>query len=139
LIFAKNRSTHQDRLGTTNKRRESTQQKDDAGVVLCFSHSGTLTASASPSPLTPTCARKRLFFEPFIYKNDHFTKTGSTNIGKALKKRDRFLAGLLATLGSGQRTSCAQVARRGRCDHSPSFAPIYATNDHFTKTGSGQA
>jgi hypothetical protein len=37
--------------------------------------------------------RKTVLFEPFIYKNDLFTKTGSgQNIGKALKKEwPRFL------------------------------------------------
>jgi hypothetical protein len=34
--------------------------------------------------------RKTRLLEPFLDKNDHFTKTGSTNIGKT-KNRRRFV------------------------------------------------
>jgi hypothetical protein len=35
---------------------------------------------------------KNGLFEPFIFKNEHFTKTLGTNIGKTQKK-DRFSSG----------------------------------------------
>jgi hypothetical protein len=45
-----------------------TQEKD--GGVLAFSRPHTLTPQ-------PQAGKKNGLFEPFIYKNEHFTKTGS--------------------------------------------------------------
>jgi hypothetical protein len=71
-------------------------------------------------------------FEPFIYKHEHFTKTGrlGTNIGKTPKK-DHFLVN--ETIPHRRRPAHRQSPATNGI-----FEPFICKNDHFAKTGSGQ-
>jgi hypothetical protein len=76
---------------------------------------------------------KNGLFEPFIYKNDHFTKPGSGQTW-GNSKEDRFSSGITHALHGSSRA----VQRSGWCGNA-FFAPCFILkNRTFTKTGSGQ-
>jgi hypothetical protein len=76
---------------------------------------------------------KNGLFEPFIYKNDHFTKTGSGQTWGKLQKRTFFLRNYscFAWIFAGG-AAFGLVRERLFC------AMFYTKTRTFTKTGSGQ-
>jgi hypothetical protein len=59
---------------------------------------GWFTAAAAgprPRPDVGAAGKKTFLFAPFVYKKDHFAKTGSGQTEGTLKKEHRFLIELL--------------------------------------------
>eukprot|EP01046_Picozoa_sp_COSAG06_P014014 COSAG06_NODE_858_length_11909_cov_6.018036_6_plen_264_part_00 len=93
----------------------------------------------------PDQVRTRIYFAPFLYKNDHFTETGS---GQTQAKHSNSKTEMRFSLQMGLFPSaCVELLDRS-VRKMPFCPPFYTRgkliifnpkNDQFTKTGSGQA